>query len=129
MDIKEVFITATRSKFRFPFKGTVSTEDLWDLNVRDLDTIYRALNAQAKQASEESLLSVKSQKDSILEAKIELIKYVVSTKLAEAEVARLRIEQREKKARIAEILADKREEELREKTVEELVAMLQSMEG
>lgn len=128
MDTNNLFITATQNKFRFPFKGWISVEDLWDMNVRDLDTVFKALNSQAKQAKEESLLTSKSREDSILEAKIEVVKYIVSTKLAEAEAMRTRAEQREKKKRIAEILADKQDEELRGKTAEELTAMLASME-
>lgn len=128
MAINDLFIMATRQKFRFPFKGQVSVEDLWDMNVRDLDTVFKALNAQAKQADEESLLTTKTKEDSILEAKIAIVKYIVSEKLAEVEAKRLRAEQNEKKNRIAEILADKQDEELRGKSVAELTAMLKAME-
>ena len=128
METNELFIMATRQKFRFPFKGMVSVEDLWDMNVRDLDGVFKALNSQVKQAKEESLLVTKCKEDSILEAKIEIVKYIVSTKLAEAEIKRVRAKQREKKNRIAEILAVKQDEELRGKSVEELTAMLSAME-
>lgn len=128
MATNELFIMATRQKFRFPFKGMVSVEDLWDMTVRDLDTVFKALNAQAKQGKEESLLATKNKEDSILEAKIEIVKYIVATKLAEAEIQRVRAAQKEKKTRIAEILADKQDEELRGKSVAELTAMLNSME-
>lgn len=123
-----LFIMATQHKFRFPFKGLVSVEDLWDMNVRDLDAVFKALNAQAKQADEESLLTTKTKEDSILEAKIEIVKYIVTFKLEEAEAKRIRAEQKEKKNRIAEILADKQDEELRGKSVAELTAMLNAME-
>lgn len=123
-----LFIMATQHKFRFPFKGLVSVEDLWDMNVRDLDEVFKALNAQAKQDDEESLLATKTKEDSILEAKIEIVKYIVTVKLEEAEAKRIREEQKEKKNRIAEILADKQDEELRGKSVAELTAMLNAME-
>lgn len=128
-NINELFIVATRQKFRFNFKGVATVEDLWDLNVRDLDTIFKGLNAQAKQAKEESLLAVKSKEDAVLEAKIEIVKYIVATKLEEANQRRIRAENREKKNRIAEILADKQDEELRGKSVEELKQLYDSMEG
>lgn len=128
MENNKLFVMATQQKFRFPFKGQVSVEDLWDMNVRDLDAVFKALNSQMKQASEESLLATKSSADRILEAKIGIVKFIVSAKLADAEEKRIRAEQREKKNRIAEILADKQDEELRGKSVEELTAMLNSME-
>lgn len=129
MAINELFIVASRQKFRFPFKGVATVEDLWDLSVRDLDTIFKALNSQKKQEQEESLLAVKSKEESVLEAKIEIVKYIVATKLAEAEQKSIRAEQREKKNRIAEILADKQDEELRGKSVEELQKMLGEMDA
>lgn len=128
MAINELFVMATRNKFRFPFKGQVTVEDLWDMNVRDLDTVFKALNAQVKQAKEESLLTAKSKEDSILEAKIEVVKYIVTAKLAEADAQRVKAENKEKKRRIAEILADKQDEELRGKSAAELTAMLNAME-
>lgn len=128
MTINETFIEATRQKFRFPFKGVATVEDLWDLNVRELDTIFKALNSQKKQNDEESLLSTKSKEDSILEAKIEIVKFIVATKQDEAEQKRIRAEKLEKKNRIAEILADKQDEELRGKSAEELRKMLADME-
>lgn len=129
MAINELFIVATRQKFRFPFKGVATVEDLWDLNVRDLDTIFKSLNSQRKQAQEDSLLAIKSKEDSVLEAKIEIVKYIVATKLAEAEQNRIRAEKREKRNRIAEILADKQDEELRGKSVAELQAMLGELDS
>lgn len=127
MSINELFIAATQQKFRFPFKGTATVEDLWDMNVRDLDSIYKTLNAQKKQNDEESLLATKSKEDAVLDAKIEIIKYIVTYKQAEAEQRRARAAQREQKARIAEILADKQDEALRGKSVEELEKMLADM--
>lgn len=128
MAINELFIMATRQKFRFPFKGVATVEDLWDLNVRDLDTIFKALNTQLKQAKEESLLAVKSKEDTVLEAKIDIIKYIVATKQEEAAQKRIQADQREKKNRIAEILADKQDEELRGKSIEELQQIYNSMQ-
>jgi regulator of protease activity HflC (stomatin/prohibitin superfamily) len=127
METNNLFIMATRQKLRFPFKGTATVEDLWDMNVTDLDSVYKALNSQVKQANEESLLSIKSKEDSILEAKVEIVKFIVATKLSEAELARTRAEQRERKNRIAEILADKQDEELRGKSAAELQQMLAEM--
>ena len=124
MAINDLFIMATRNKFRFPFKGVATVEDLWDMNVRDLDTIFKALNAQMKQASEESLLTTKGKDDVILEARIEIVRYIVKVKLEEAEQRKQAAANREKKQRIAEILADKQDEELRGKSVEELQKML-----
>lgn len=53
---KNMFEIATRTKMRFPFKGMISVEDLWDLSVQNLDKVFKTLNSQRKEAQEESLL-------------------------------------------------------------------------
>jgi hypothetical protein len=124
MEIEKMFETAIRTKMRFPYKGMISVEDLWDLPIRDLDSVFKALNKQAKQSQEESLLSVKSKEDETLEMQISIVKYIVSVKVFEAEAAKQAKEQREKKQKIMELIAAKKEEALGNKSIEELEAML-----
>ena len=121
------FEMASRGKFRFPYKGNVSVEDLWDLSVTDLDSIYKVLNSQVKQAKEESLLATKSKEDEILSAKIDVVKYIVSVKVEE-DNARLKAkETREKKQKIMAVLAEKQDNDLRNKSTDELMKMLEEM--
>ena len=123
-----LFELASREKYRFPFKGQASVEDLWDLSPKDLDTIFKALNAQVKKENEESLLSPKEAVDVVLNAKIEIVKHIVAVKLSEAEKARQAKKRREEKQRIADLIADKQDEALREKSLAELQAMLNAMD-
>jgi hypothetical protein len=121
---EKMFETAVRTKLRFPFKGMVSVEDLWDLSVENLDTVFKALNSQVKQAKEESLLDKKTQADKVLDMQIEIVKYIVKVKLEE-EAARLQAkEQKEKKQKIMAILSAKQEQDLQNKSIDELTAML-----
>lgn len=123
----DIFETATRSKFRFPFKGMINVEDLWDLSVEYLDSIYKNLNSQLKQAQEESLLNVRSKNDKELDLKIEIVKRVVSVKLEENEARLKAKEKREQKQKIMEILQNKKEVTLQGKSEEELQRMLEEL--
>lgn len=123
-----MFESAARGKYRFPFKGQVTVEDLWDLSPKDLDSIFKALNAQSKKANEESLLASKSATDVVLDTKIEIVRYIVGVKLTEAEREKAAKENREKKQRLAELIADKQDAELREKSVAELQAMMAALD-
>lgn len=124
MTTENIFEIATKNKIRFPFKGLINTEDLWDLNVENLDSIFKTLNSQLKQVKEESLLNTKTKEDKELDVKIEIVKYVVSTKLAEKEAKSKAKAQKEQKKKIQEILFAKQNQELESKSVEELQAML-----
>ncbi|AQN32461.1 hypothetical protein BCP12_040 [Bacillus phage BCP12] len=50
----------------------ISVIDLWDLTPTQLDAVFKTLNAELKQVSEESLTKVKTTKDKELELKVEL---------------------------------------------------------
>jgi hypothetical protein len=125
--MRNIFEKATKEKFRYEFKGLISTEDLWDLSVEDLDTIFKYLNAQKRQISEESLLDKETKADTLLNTKIKIIKYIVDEKLKEAENRLLAKERLEKKNKIMEILASKKDDALQNKSEEELQEMLNSL--
>lgn len=127
MSIDKMFETATREKLRFPFKGQISVEDLWDLSIENLDSIFKILNAQLKQTKEESLLQVKTAKDKELDTKIEIIKYVVRVKLEEKAANLQAKENKDKRGKILEILESKQDADLRNKTQEELTKMLEEL--
>lgn len=126
---EKMFETAARTKMRFPFRGQISTEDLFDLSVEDLDTIFKSLNSQLKQVNEESLLQAKTDHDKELDTKIEIIKHIVATKITESNARIQAKERKEKKDKILEILASKQEESLQNKSQEELIEMLNALDG
>jgi hypothetical protein len=121
---EKMFEFAVRNKLRFPFKGSIATEDLFDLSVKDLDSIFKTLNAQVKQAAEESLLDTKSKEDETLDVQIEIIKYIVGVKQFEAEIQKQAVSKRQEKQKILAILKDKKDESLKNMTPEQLQEML-----
>ena len=123
-----IFEVATRNGFRFNFKGMISVEDLWALNVRDLDSVFKILNSQLKQVNEESLLDVKTKQDQELDTKIEIVKYIVKVKQEEENMRLKAKEQKEKKQKIMEILATKQESNLQNMSEDELKKMLDELE-
>lgn len=127
MNNKNMFEIATRNKMRFPFRGMVSVEDLWDLSAENLDSIFKTLNSQAKQVKEESLLDNKSKEDEIIDIKIEIIKYIVKVKIEETDIRRKEKENKDKKQKLLSILKSKKEEDLQNKSVEEIEAMINEL--
>lgn len=127
MSERNLFEVASREKFRFPFKGMVSTEDLWDLSVSNLDSVFKSLNSELKQSNEESLLDVRSKADAELDMKIEIVKHIVSVKQTESNEKLAEKERKEQKQKILAILESKREASLQGKSEEELLALLETL--
>lgn len=124
-----IFEMATRNKFRFPYKGLISVEDLWDLGQVQLDSIYKNLNKEIKQIQEESLLSAKNSEDAELQAKIDIVKHIFTVKQQEAIQRSIDAENADKKRRIMEILAQKQDDSLMGKSEDELRKMLKELES
>jgi hypothetical protein len=127
MTIENMFEVATRSKMRFPFRGLISVEDLWDLSVQNLDVIFKSLNSELKQVQEESLLNTKTKEDKELDIKIEIVKYIVQVKLEEENLRQKAKAAKEQKQKIMEILSAKQDESLQNKSIDELKAMLEEL--
>lgn len=125
--MEKMFEFALKNKVRFPYKGMISVEDLYDLSVRELDSVFKTLNAQVKKSQEESLLATKTKEDETLSVQIEIVKYIFNTKLAEAEAAKQSRELKEKKQMLLGLIAEKENEELKSKSADELKAMLESL--
>ena len=123
--MENMFEYATRNKVRFPFKGQISVEDLWDLRTDDLDTVFKTLNRQVKQSEEESLLVTKTAEDTALDVQIAIVKYIFDIKMQEANARLLDKERKAQKQKIMAILANKQEQELQNKSVDELQKMLE----
>lgn len=123
-----MFEYAARNKLRFPYKGMITAEDLWDLNVRELDTIFKTLNAQVKKAQEESLLETKSKEDEVLSVQIDIVKHIVRIKQDEEAARLFAKERKEKKQKLMELINAKQDEDLHSKSIDELKAMLAELE-
>jgi len=127
MTNEQKFEVAIRAKMRFQFKGLISVEDLFDLSVENLDTIFKGLNSQLKQVKEESLLNARTKQDEEIDIKIEIIKYIVKVKLEEESLRLKAKDQKEKKQKIMGILSVKQDTDLQNKSVEELQNMLNEL--
>lgn len=123
--MEKMFEYATRKRFRFPFKGLISVEDLWDLSMTNLDSIFKTLNALNKvEKNEESLMVTKSEEDSELDMKIAIIRYIYGVKKAEADARKDEKERKERRQQLMAIKAKKQNEALENMSVEDIDKMI-----
>jgi hypothetical protein len=129
-----MFDKATRLKLRFTTsKGEATVEDLWDLPLSserghpNLDTIAINLNKQLKDADEVSFVLPSKSKDEITRLKFDVVRHIIEVRLGENAAKAKERENAEKKEKILAILADKQDESLKTKSVEELQALAASL--
>lgn len=123
-----MFEVATRAKYRFPFRGQISVEDLWDLNRSQLDTVYQALNADKKASENDSLIAERTSEDEELTNKIAIVRYIFGKKQEEAEAKKRKAENAAKKRQLMDIIASKEQAALGEKSIDDLRKMLEEMD-
>lgn len=125
--INSMFVTALRTKLRFQStKGELSVEQLWELPLRgngdfNLDSVAKATNKALNAASEESFVETrKTTLQGKLELALDIVKFVINTKLGEEEAAKRRAENKVEKEKLLKILAEKQDGKLSEMSEKEL---------
>ena len=121
----ENFKTATQKKLRFQTsKGLLSTEQLWDLSIEDLDTLAVSLEAEHKESGKKSFLVKSNLKDKTAKLKFDVVLDVLNTKVDEIEAAKEAAEIKEHNKKIINLIAEKQDESLKGKSIKQLEAML-----
>ena len=116
-----IWIESLKNKYRFEFNGLINIEDLFDLKLEDLDTIYRNLKKQEQELEGESLLETKDNPAKAeIETKILVVKEIFNMKQAEIEANKRTLANKAQKAKILAIIEKKQDQELSEKSIEEL---------
>ena len=130
--MEKIFETALRGKFRFEYKGLITTEDLWDLKIEQLDKIYSSLSDKLDVASKGSLLSNvrvnRTLEQEVIDIKMQIVKYIFYVKVKEQEDLKLAKEKKEQKQKILALLDEKESEELKNKSIDELKKLLEKLE-
>lgn len=135
MTTQNIFEYATRNKLRFAsIKGELTAEQLWDIPLRsnddfNLNTVAKTTNKALKDISEESFVETKkTAKQSRLEVALEVVKYVIETKLDEEKAAEARASNKKKKEALLTALAEKQAGKLSEMSEKELQKQIAALD-
>ena len=122
--VKNIFKYAAKNALRFPYKGMASVEDLFDLGLTELDTIYKTLKKQQKNDAGESLIEDKTPQDTQLEVKLAIVKEIFDDKKMAIDKLNKAAEKKAKAQKILSIMNRKQDEVLQNMSMEELQAQL-----
>lgn len=114
-----IFRTALAGKYRFEYKGSIGVEDLFDLSEKALDEIYKNLLKQKKDNVDESLFGTPDEADKELETKILILQDLATYK----KELREKIQNEEYNKKIDRLIREKKEELMKNASIEELQAM------
>lgn len=127
MTTQNIFEYATRTKLRFAsIRGELTIEQLWDVPLRskddfNLNVVAKTTNKALKEISEESFVeTTKTAEHTRRETALEVVKYVIETKIAEETAAEKRAANKKEKEKLLQILAEKQDGKLSELSEKEL---------
>jgi len=115
-----IFEKALANRMRFAYRGSITVEDLFDLTPAQLDELYRGL---APRTEGDGLLSPTA-KNADADLRRAIVKRVFEIKKAQLDERIHRADRAARNAKIMEIVAEKQEGALRDKSIEELTALL-----
>jgi len=107
----------------------LTAEDLWDLPLTSkksasLDGVAKRVSTLLKASEEESFVVKTSKPNEVLQLKLDVVKQVIAVRLEESEAKAKAEERRSKKQKILGLIAKKQDEELGDRSVEDLKKML-----
>lgn len=134
-----IFERATRKKYRFAsVRGDLTVEQLWDLPLKsrssgldrslDLDNVARAVNSELKAATEESFVETRDPRQTDLETKLEIVKYVIASKLKDQERNEAARSRAERRRRLLAALDSKEQQALENMSREQILRELEETE-
>jgi len=133
---KNLFEIASRAKLRFETtKGLISVEELWDIPLQgkavSLNELAKAYKKRVAAGQEEDFVAMSSRTSGNSNAVVELdqiafelILHVIDVRVKESRAAEEAVAEEQRKSKIREIIAKKKDSALENMSVEELEKLL-----
>ena len=126
-----IFETASRLKLRFSTDvGLITAEDLWVLPLTsetkvNLNGIAKGLSKELRDSNEDNFVGEKTKNTTILELKLDIVKHVIDVRIKEADMKKSASAKKEQNQLILSIIAKKQNEALENKSIEDLLKMVE----
>lgn len=125
MNISNPFLQATKQNLRFATsRGFLTTEDLWALSLRDLDSLALHVDAQINAAPKKSFITETVKADSEDVLRLEILKAVIADKIADRDAAKIRADKRARQTFLKDLIEKKKADELGNLSLDDLQKQL-----
>jgi hypothetical protein len=128
-----IFEQATKNALRFDTqKGELNVEDLWNLpltssRTSSLNSVAVHYHGKIQKEDAVSFVTPATQNNNDASIKLEILKHIISVKQTENASIRLAADNKAKKTRILQLIAEKQDTNLASKSEEELLALANSL--
>ena len=121
----DIFKKAAQQKLRFSTsRGTLTAEQLFDLPLTELDKLAVELESSYEESKGKSFLKKRTTKDVTIKLQFDIVLDVLQTKVGEAEAAQELKDTKEHNQKILTLISEKKDGELKGKSIKQLEAML-----
>ena len=127
-----IFENASRIKLRFSTpKGELSVEQLWDLPLQhrsglSLDSLAIDLNNSLINTNK-SFVNESTVSNKLLQLQFDIVKYIIDKRVKEKADVSAKLQVQETRIKLQELIANKKDEALSSKSLEELELELQKL--
>lgn len=129
-NIESLFVKSVRNKYRYSSsRGELSTEDLWDLSLESLDEIAIKVSDQLEKIGKRSFIKKKTQQSDELQTQLEVVKYVIETKITEQAEKQARTKKRGQLEFLKKLKEQKEIERLEGMSSEDLDKQIEELES
>jgi len=119
------FKLATRSKLRFQTsRGILSTEQLWDLSISELDALAVSLEEAVEKSGRKSFVVKTTEKSKKSKLQFDIVLEILNTLMEEQDIATQASKVKRNNDKILALIARKKETELESMSVEDLEKLL-----
>jgi hypothetical protein len=123
-----IFEHASRIKLRFgSAQGLLTTEQLWELSLEQLNTMAKAVNKELKAEAEEDFVKAKPAGVNQNEVRLALLKHVIQIKLDALEERRTKAENKQRRDTLLAALSRKEDEQLQNMSADDIRKELEKL--
>lgn len=125
--MSNIWFNALVRNYRFKYKGLINTEDLFDLEMKELDIIYQDLVSEKNDLTDKSLLDTNNEEIDWIQGKIDVVKGVFDYKKAQADAQAKAAKAKSMKDELNEVIAQKQKDQLADMSIDQLKEIRDSL--
>lgn len=121
-----IFEQASKQRIRFHTpRGVLTVEDMWTADLEMVDMIAVSFQEDLERTTTKSFLKDVNEENKHMRLKLDILKHIIEARVAEIEEAKQAARRKKRNELIMRIIESKQNEELENKSIEELTELME----